>query len=124
MDYWGFYEEGILVRYEGDRNRDGKLDFWATYDEAGLSSTERVDTDFNGVADGIVYYHYDQIVRVDWQPNGAANVIRRDLYQHEVYTEELHDLDGDGMFDISIRFDFIGNPISTNPVLQSLQAPR
>jgi hypothetical protein len=121
FDYWERYEDGFLSHYEQDQNRDGKVDLWGSYQPLDLSGQVSMDTDFDGTPDSVTFCMSSLIQRTDWLPNGTTNIVKRDLYSHGVYTEELHDLDRNGTFDISIRFDFMGNPISTNPVLRSLE---
>jgi hypothetical protein len=120
-DHWEYYHEGTYWRTESDRNFDGRLDYWATNHARIAQTVDWADTDFNGIPDVESLYLCGNIQRSDWRPNGSTNVVKREMYSDGVPTEELHDRDGDGRFEFSIRFDFMANPISSNAIPHVLQ---
>lgn len=102
------YIGGRIVAGEYDDNFDGKLDAWAKYQNDNNYNLE-VDTDFNGVSDVTNYYVNQLPAQIDWHPNGATIITKREIYKDGIKQREYIDLDKDGNFDISVEFDAFGN---------------
>lgn len=113
-DWWTHYKDGVPTSEETDENFDGRADGWYALSPKGLSSTGRVDSDFNGVPDVFMTCEHGQLKQSDWRPNGTNVILLRQVYQHGELQEEIRDTDGDGRFDVSVRFDAFSTPISTN----------
>jgi hypothetical protein len=114
VDYWEYYDKwGGIERCEMDNNFDGKIDGWGTYHLSRLASM-KFDTDHNGQVDCTELYNNGLIASRDWSPNGTNIVAVREVYVYGVLSEELRDLDSDGNFDISVRFNPFYQPLSTN----------
>jgi hypothetical protein len=63
------------------------------------------------------------VKQADWRPNGTNVVLLRQLFRNGVLDEELRDLNGDGLFDVSIKFDSFCTPIRTNNLRPTTQSP-
>lgn len=113
-DYRTRFVRGAPEEDEQDNNFDGQMDAWYTYGPKKTFVSGRFDSDFNGIIDGTSKFKNGLVSQVDWQPNGSTNVVLRELFEHGVLKEELRDLDGDGRFDVSVRFGPFVNPIHTN----------
>jgi hypothetical protein len=114
LDSWAFYTNGYrCVSAKADNNFDGTPDAWWYYTNGVLTSAQ-LDTDFNGIPDVKSDFKYGQVIRSDWQPNGTNIVTLRNVFHHEVLTEEFRDTNWDGLFDLRIRYDAFLNPIATN----------
>jgi hypothetical protein len=114
MDYWEFFDQrGQIERSEMDNNSDGKVDGWGKF-RFGQITELKVDTDFNGQPD-LTYFHNGFVLtNIDWHPNGSKVITVRESYVHGVLSEQLRDLDQDGRFDISVKFDPFFQPTATN----------
>jgi hypothetical protein len=123
LDHWGHYSNGVLLNIDNDNNFDGRPDVWINFSPKLVATSEQLDTDFNGVPDVFMTYSNGIIRQLDWRPNNTNVVLRRQLYRAGVLDEELRDFDGDGQFDLSIKFDPFSNPIQTNN-LKSAKLPR
>lgn len=122
-DNWLRYSNGLMVTDEADDNFDGKADSSYSYSIRQLLASSIHDTDFNGVPDLTVAYTNGLWFRSDWRPNGAKSVVLRQLYRQGWLEEELRDLNGDGLFDVSILFDRFSTPIRTNSLRPTTQSP-
>jgi hypothetical protein len=111
-DEWAYYENGKLKRAEADDNFDGKCDsFWTYSNETMIHSSH--DTDFNGIVDEICFYRYGVQERCEIRPNGSKVMVKKQIFKDGVLQEEFVDKDKDGKFDERIVYDFIGNPVKT-----------
>jgi hypothetical protein len=114
-DEWVAYSNGIPVLHEFDDNFDGKPDLVVTYATNGrLFTSSKADMDFNETPDHFLTYSNGLVAQIDCRPNGTNIVLRREFYRHGVLQEELHDVNGDGRFDLRIQFDAFQNPVTTN----------
>jgi hypothetical protein len=113
-DYKAYFKNGVPVSNELDDNFDGKWDVALSYSARGFLSSGQQDTDFNGIPDMTVTYENGIQKQTDWRPNGTNVVLLRQLFRHGVLDEELRDLNGDGWFDLSIKYDPFNTPIRTN----------
>ena len=114
-DEWYDFENGILARVAVDDNFDGQADGWWTCSN-GLFVSFQKDTDYNGVPDVTCTYKDGRIVKSEWQPNGTNIITLRELFPNGNFAEEFRDIDGDGWFDLNIKFDAFLKPIQTNNV--------
>jgi hypothetical protein len=109
VDEWeSFDREGRLEHVERDQNFDGRPDVWYFYENGSLVRSEQ-DTDFNGKPDWFSYYENGMLVRSDCRPNGSEVVVRRLIYKDGMLREEWVDEDQDGKFDYKILCDPFGN---------------
>jgi antitoxin component YwqK of YwqJK toxin-antitoxin module len=121
-DCWYYYKKGLIAQATYDVNFDGRVDSWETYSN-GVVVVEHQDTDHNGKPDVIYTYRNGVVQRADWQPNGQDVVILSWRYLDGVCREELRDLDRDGKFDLSVKFDAFQNPTETNYFTNLLTKP-
>jgi hypothetical protein len=117
------FKDGLPVSDELDDNFDGKWDGALSYSARGWVSSGHFDTDFNGVPDLTVIYTNGLTLRSDWRTNGTKSVSLRQLYRDGGLEEELRDVNGDGLFDVSILFDRFITPIRTNSLRPTTQSP-
>jgi hypothetical protein len=122
-DNWLHYSNGLMITSESDDNFDRKVDSSYSHSKRQLVTSSIHDTDFNGVPDLTVSYTNGLWFRSDWRPNGAKSVSLRQLYRDGWLEEELRDLNGDGLFDVSILFDRFSTPIRTNSLRPTTQSP-
>lgn len=122
-DAWNHYQKSVTTHGEADVNFDGKIDTWSTNSAKSFISAMRFDTDFNGVPDGTATYEHGSTKQVDWRPNGTNAVLLRQLYRHGVLDEELRDLNGDGFFDVTIKYDPFMTPVRTNNLRPTTPTP-
>ena len=108
IDEWETYDrEGKIERMELDENFDGRPDVWFSY-KKGMVESERCDVDFNGRPDWFVTFENGIVVRMDCRPNESSVVVRREIYEHGVLREEWVDENQDGIFDYKILVDPFG----------------
>jgi len=112
-DAWTYFQRGMAIRYLTDNNFDGKVDTWDYYSN-GLQTLLQIDTDFNGIADETWFYTDGLLYRGEMRPNGSSNITLRSIYEHGIVREEFRDIDGDGFFDTSTKYNPFYVPISTN----------
>jgi Putative prokaryotic signal transducing protein len=108
IDSWETYDhEGGIERVEQDDNFDGRPDVWYSYKNGRVVSS-RNDTDFDGRPDWFGTYENGIVVRMDCRPNESSIVVRRDVHEHGVLREEWVDENQDGVFDYKIPVDPFG----------------
>ena len=131
-DHFYIYRNGVIATARIDRNADGKIDEWETYDREGkiehaevdtnydgrpdvwyfykngLVESERRDSDFNGRPDWFITFENGLAVRADCRPNESNIVVRREIYAHAAIREEWVDENQDGIFDYKILVDPFG----------------
>ena len=112
-DAWYYYAKDSLTRACYDDNFDGKIDAWMSYAN-GNPTTAWFDSDFNGQPDVTNYFRFGVLAKTDWQPNGTNVILLREFFTNGTLVEELCDLDGDGSFDVSVKYGPFRNPIATN----------
>jgi hypothetical protein len=122
-DNWLHYSNGLMTISEVDDNFDGKADSSYTYSTRQLMVSSIHDTDFNGALDLTVIYTNGLTLRSDWRPNGAKLMVLRQQYRDGWLEEELRDVNGDGLFDVSILFDRFSTPVRTNNLRPTTSAP-
>jgi len=114
LDIWSTFEGGCRrASAKADNNFDGAADVWWSYTN-GILATSRADTDFNGTPDLTDFFQDEQVIRSDWQPNGTNVITLRQSFRNGVLVEESRDTNLDGTFDVSVHFDAFENPIGTN----------
>ena len=123
IDVWCYYRKGQAWRDEMDDNFDGRVDAWLAYASNGFLSRAEFDTDRNGVRDVVWTYTNGLPVQADWRPNGTNLILLRQFIHHGVLDEEWRDQNGDGLFDVSIKFDPFSTPIRTNNLRPTTQSP-
>jgi hypothetical protein len=114
IDAWYYYRDGQVHQEEWDDNFDGKADHSVTYSPRQLYSSAAYDTDFNGVIDVTTTFTNGITKQSDWKPNGTNVILLRQLFGPGGLDEELRDLNGDGWFDVSIKYDPFNTPVRTN----------
>ncbi len=118
-----FFKDGLAVSEELDENFDGKWDATLSFSARGFFSGGQYDTDYNGVSDFTATYTNGVAHRSDWRPNGTNVTLLRQIFHLGVLDEELRDQNGDGLFDVSIKFDPFNTPIRTNSLRPTTQSP-
>jgi Putative prokaryotic signal transducing protein len=73
---WTYALSGVLLKYEFDRNLDGKVDFISHFDANGLSTSAESDDDFDGVFETRLRYRNGSIEysEVDTDGDGFADL--------------------------------------------------
>ena len=119
IDEWETYDrEGRIERVEQDNNFDGRPDAWSLY-KNGMIESSRHDTDFDGRPDWFGTYKNGICVRMDCRPNESGIVVRREIYEHGALREEWVDENQDGVFDYKILIDPFGVRSERIPIHQS-----
>ena len=122
-DVWLHYRDGRMFQQEVDKNFDGKVDSSYTYSPRQTIVSSVHDTDFNGEPDVNMIYTNGLIHQSDWHPNGTNVIVLRQIFRHGVLNEELRDQNGDGLYDVSIKFDPFSTPVRTNNLRPTTQSP-
>lgn len=122
IDFWSYFENGVRTREELDCNFDGRPDVWFTAGPRGDYINSRFDSDFDGRADAFTSFVHGQASQTDWRPGETNVTILRQVFEKGVLREELRDTDGNGLFDVSVRYDAFNTPVSTN-FLELLSKP-
>jgi len=96
-------ETGQLARVELDRNYDGTIDSWTTY-EKGVVVRRELDESGDGVADAFETYASGVMTarEVDRDADGVRDAFY--VFQSDALVEERHDANGDGKTDLVIRY--------------------
>ena len=132
-DHFYSYHGDRISSLTVDRNGDGRIDEWQTFDAEGFAAESSTDDNFDGRPDAWFTYHYGSVVsarrdldfdgRVDWTatyenavivraelaPNESAPVLRKEIYEHGLLREEWVDENQDGTFDYRFEYDPFGN---------------
>jgi len=138
-DFW-YYSGNRIQRIESDLNKDGKIDVVIDYDLSGHPQKSRDDIDFDGKFDTLSIFEQGVIVKTDYDKdhdgrNEAVEIFqngnlklrdffvspstlvkKRQRFKNGSLTESELDTDNDGIFDRLIRYDEIGEIISTKPL--------
>ncbi len=113
-DEWADVDDyGHYSAFRQDNNFDGRSDFYITYSNCALAS-QQFDTDFNGTPDATDTFKHEVIQMTEWKPNNSSIVTLRGDYTNGVLFQTSRDMDGDGKFDETVRYDAFHNPIATN----------
>lgn len=116
IDEWETYDaNGMIERVEEDNNFDGKPDGWIIY-KNGAPTVEKRDSDFNGRVDWILTFQNGILTRMESAPNESAPVYRRYFFTNGVLREEWVDENRDGTFDYKILHDPFGTPSAPSPI--------
>jgi len=93
-----------LLRMERDRDYDGTLDVWQTY-EQGLMVFRALDEDGNGKPDSWERYKNQRMVRreIDRDADGVKDAFFR--YVGDSLVEQRHDADNDGRIDLVVFYE-------------------
>jgi hypothetical protein len=98
IDVWSSFEGGALVAREIDENGDGKPDAWERYASGRMTSRE-VDRDGNGVRDAFYVYQGDALAEERHDTKGSGHVDRIVHYSGRRLTQTEEDRDGNGAMD-------------------------
>ncbi|SFL21406.1 Putative signal transducing protein [Lysobacter sp. cf310] len=133
------YEDGLAVRVETDRNRDGQVDDIVNYDAYGRPTTVESDNDFdgylessqahnragwqssaadmdaNGEADYRAETEHGVLSREEWL-DAKGQVVKRVRHQKGRAVSGEIDSDGDGKLDTARRYDARGEIVSSSPI--------
>jgi hypothetical protein len=93
-----------LLRMERDRDYDGTLDVWQTY-ERGLMVFRALDEDGNGKPDSWERYDDQRMVRreIDRDADGVKDAFFK--YVGDSLVEQRHDADNDGRIDLVVFYE-------------------
>ncbi len=107
IDTWCTYEQAVIATRVLDSNDDGQRDVWERY-AAGRAIARDVDRDEDGVVDAFYRYEGDSLVeeRYDADSDGRIDLIVRYENRHRVHSEE--DRDRDGRMDVWTTFRTVG----------------
>jgi hypothetical protein len=98
IDVWSSFEGGVLVARELDENGDGKPDAWERYANGRMTSRE-VDRDGDGVRDAFYLYAGDALVEERHDTRGSGHIDRIVHYAGGHLTRTEEDRDGNGAMD-------------------------
>ncbi len=98
IDVWSSFEGGALVARELDENGDGKPDAWERYANGRMTSRE-VDRDGNGVRDAFYVYQGDALVEERHDTRNTGHIDRIVHYSGRHLTRTEEDRDGNGAMD-------------------------
>jgi hypothetical protein len=134
LDEHFFYAGQKLAVLEDDRNLDGRADLRYEYDSHGLAEYAKVDNDFDGRFETVMYmknghthvtstdrdgdgyaelaqeYRNGVIVAADVSSPKSHAVLKRSYFTHGWLTSADYDADGDGHFDRHVEYDDLGDP--------------
>lgn len=129
---WLYSSSGMLVKYEADRNRDGKIDYVLNHDyrgwpdtakaddnfdgyfetniqyQTGEIATQEVDTDNDGVADLRFNYTNGVLSTTDYLATKTGRASKIEYYTLGKLTHAERDTDGDGKLDTRTNYDALG----------------
>ena len=129
-----YYEKGVLVEIEQDKNFDGKIDHRCFYKDNIINYCE-YDYNFDGVFENKSYFKNGVLSRVeiylnnDKNPNVVENYVngviydadyyhelthqiwKKVLYENGIISEEYIDQDSKGEFDIIMKYNKYGRLI-------------
>ncbi|XVJ69325.1 MAG: DUF2007 domain-containing protein [Rhizobacter sp.] len=74
------------LKYEVDRNLDGKVDYISWFDKRGLVTASEADDDFNGSFESRSTYKYNQLASTETDSDGDGFPEFRQRYEHGVLT--------------------------------------
>lgn len=139
---WTYSARNLPLKWEGDRNLDGKVDAIVFYDERGIISEGKTDDNFDGVFETRMQYRIGNPVISESDTNGDGFVDMRTHYVSGVIdkTEYLEpktgrvikaeyfklskvvraeiDDNGDGVMDRRVTYDGIGEVAVTERIRQ------
>jgi hypothetical protein len=97
-----------------DRNRDGRPDFWQSFDRVGHLASVSVDTNFDGRSDLEEFYEAGALVRrqADRDFNDRIDLIQTFDPATRDVVRSLTDVNGDGVADLLVLFSE-GEPVFT-----------
>ena len=107
--WYEFDDRGLRIAERSDADSDGVPDRWYRYQGNELAAGT-LDTDFDGTVDVEITYLHSQPQEAIWQARPGAPA-RKVLYRHGFVAEELRDRDGDGDYDLRIRYGPFENPV-------------
>ena len=116
FDVFEFFEDGTIKKAEMDDNFDGRLDAWLEYEDGNVLISKH-DTDKNGIPDLFVHFKYGVINIAIWRPNRASKVARVDIYEDAAKSKTYIDKDGNGLLDTLVIFDEMENEQSTETLM-------
>jgi hypothetical protein len=112
-DSWDYYDaDGKRKEVLSDDNFDGRIDGAWRYTN-GVAVEAKLDTDFNGTTDVTYSFQNDLLKEAVWKPNGSMIVSLRQFFRHGMLAEEWRDINMDGNFDATNRFDAFQKEIHT-----------
>jgi len=98
-----FDSSGQYVRKEEDRDYDGRIDAWSTF-QKGLLATRELDLDGDGAPDVFELYGGARMTsrEIDRNQDGKRDAFYR--YQNDSLIEERHDTNYDGKVDFRVSY--------------------
>jgi hypothetical protein len=108
IDTWSSYESGVLVEIQRDNNEDSEADEWQRYGPDGRMAAREVDRNYDGVRDAFFVFQGGSLVeeRHDGNSDGSLDRIVRYEQREIVSTDE--DRNQDGRMDTWTYFETIG----------------
>jgi antitoxin component YwqK of YwqJK toxin-antitoxin module len=109
IDSWSSYESGVLVEIRRDNNEDGEVDEWQRYGPDGRMAAREVDRDYDGGRDAFFVYEGGSLIeeRHDGDSDGSVDRIVR--YQQRAIVSSEEDRNRDGRTDTWTYFETIGD---------------
>lgn len=107
LDAWTTYESNSQQRQLDDRG-DGKVDRWEFY-EAGRLKTLKIDRSGNGQVDVVMTYGVEFIEKEEHDTNGDGQMDRHVMYSMGHRSEVHEDRSHDGQIDTWITYRFIND---------------
>lgn len=81
---WTYASNGMPLKFERDRNFDGKVDYVQHYDSSGQIESSEEDNDFNGTFETKTFFRNNSAEFVDMDTDGDGYPDVRIYYKHDV----------------------------------------
>ncbi len=108
IDTWNSYESGVLSEIQKDNNEDGEADEWQRYGPDGRMAAREVDRNYDGTRDAFFVYEDGSLVeeRHDGDSDGSVDRVVR--YERRALVRSEEDLSQDGRMDTWTYFETLG----------------
>ncbi len=105
------YDRSVLRSAKLDNDFDGFFETLYTYNRNGLPVRGEIDRNKDGKPDLIEQYIFGKYSYLEFLDGDTGNVRKRAFFKLGKKTHEEIDQDGDGKFERTVRFDELENPI-------------
>jgi antitoxin component YwqK of YwqJK toxin-antitoxin module len=108
IDTWSSYESGVLVEIQKDNNGDGQTDEWQRYGSNGRMIAREVDRNYDGNVDAFFVFEGGSLVEERHDGNSDGSVDRIVRYEARVIVSSEEDRNHDGGMDTWTTFETVG----------------
>ena len=106
----GVFAAADTVQKTRDRDHDGKIDTWTTYDSSGNVTAVAIDKHKDGKPDYWKYYQNNKVVRREWDRNFDGQPDLRTVEADHHLIETQYDDNFDGKFEKTLKAPPKGTP--------------